>query len=67
MYDFNKQPLNGKLTFWGEWEAQSKFKVISETSKDLEKLNEYINYQRLRFIQDLFEEFKNFSKQTFFQ
>jgi|TARA_Y100000310_G_C20365166_1_gene660823 hypothetical protein len=42
------------------------FKKVSETSKDLEKLNEYINYQRLRFIQDLFEEFKNFSKQTFF-
>lgn len=32
--NINKQPLNGKLTFWGEWEAQSKFKVISETSKD---------------------------------
>lgn len=35
--DAKKRPNKGEVTFWGEWEAQSKFDVISETNKNLEK------------------------------
>ena len=35
--DARKSPNKGEVTFWGEWEAQSSFDVISETDKDLDK------------------------------
>ena len=35
--DARKSPNKGEVTFWGEWEAQSSFDVISETNKDLDK------------------------------
>ena len=35
--DARKNPNKGEVTFWGEWEAQSSFDVISETNKDLDK------------------------------
>ena len=35
--DAKKRPNKGEVTFWGEWEAQSNFDVISETNKNLDK------------------------------
>ena len=35
--DASKNRKKGEVTFWGEWEAQSSFDVISETDKDLDK------------------------------
>ena len=35
--DAKKRPDKGEATFWGEWEAQSSFDVISKTNKNLDK------------------------------
>tara|TARA_B100000676_G_scaffold307104_1_gene364796 strand:+ start:211 stop:1146 length:936 start_codon:yes stop_codon:yes gene_type:complete len=35
--DAKKRPNKGEVTFWGEWEAQSSFDVISKTNKNLDK------------------------------
>ena len=32
--DLNKKPKEGNITFWGEWEPHSDFKVISKHTKD---------------------------------
>lgn len=32
--DLKSGPKKGKLTFWGEWEAHSKFEIINKSAKD---------------------------------